>query len=131
MPHEILQKEDLDLENWVQDIMDENYCTIKQIEPRLMVQRYNGQTYEQALPYLRGICITRQNITSFHFHAFENGYRNVINNDLELAVTFGSGNLLQLYINGEIHGELKYAHELQNVYFKLAGHCLQVSLYGS
>lgn len=101
MPHEILQKEDLDLENWVQDIMDGNYCTIKQIEPRLIVQRYNGQTYEQALSYLRGICITRQNITSFHFHAFENGYRNVINNDLELAVTFGSGNLLQLYINGK------------------------------
>jgi hypothetical protein len=115
--------------NWVVYLPERNYCTIKSLSPKLILEGAL-QNYSSTLERIDKIKITEDKLQVCGFDVQNHISIKKSNNDIYVAVAFLPPGVYKLYKNDEEFCEVQFIHQVQNAYYKITGELLRGNLYG-
>jgi len=115
--------------NWVIYFPEGNYCTIKSLSPKLILEGAL-QNYPSTIECIGKIEITEDKLQVCGFDIQYPRFIKKFNNEIYVALVFSSSGVYRLYKNDEEFCEVQFIHQVQNAYHKITGELLRGNLYG-
>lgn len=120
---------ELHVGNWVVYLPEGNYCTIKSISSKLVLEGAL-ECYHSTIEQISKIEITRDKLQVCGFNVQHPRFIKKFNAEICVAVDLSSSGVHRLYKNGEEFCKVQYIHQVQNAYYKITGELLRGNLYG-
>ncbi len=117
------------LGNWVVHVPEENYCTIKSLSPKLVLQGAL-QDYTSTIEQIGKIKITRDKLQVCGFEVDNRFFIKSSEKGICVAIVFFKSGIHKLCKNDEEFCNVQFIHEVQNAYYEITGELLQGNLYG-
>src|SRR5882724_5570697 len=113
--------------NWVVYLPERNYCTIKSLSPKLILEGAL-QNYPSTIEGIGKIEITEDKLQVCGFDVQYPRFIKNFNNEIYVALVFSSSGVYRLYKNDEEFCEVQFIHQVQNAYYKITGELLRGNL---
>ena len=115
--------------NWVVYLPEGNYCTIKSLSPKLILEGAL-QNYPCTIRDIGKIEITEDKLQVCGFDAQYPSFIKNSNSKICVAVVFSFSRVHKLYRNDEEFCKVQFIHQVQNAYYKITGELLRGNLFG-
>ena len=117
--------------NWVVYLPERNYCTIKSLSPKLILEgALPLQNYITTIERIGKIKITEDKLQVCGFNVQYPRFIKNFNNEICVGLVFSSLGVYTLYKNDEEFCKVQFIHQVQNAYYKITGELLGGNLYG-
>ena len=117
--------------NWVVYLPEGNYCTIKSLSPKLILEgALPLQNYHCTIEHIDKIEITEYRLQVCGFVVKYPVFIKEFNDEIYVALNFSSLGVHRLYKNDKEFCKVRFIHEVQNAYYKITGELLGGNLYG-
>lgn len=115
--------------NWVRDIQEGNYCTIKSLYPELILSGA-VKDYPSTIESIGKIEITEDKLQVCGFDIQDSRCIKKSVNDISVVLEPKKLGIYTIYSNDEEFGRVRFIHQVQNAYFDITGELLEGNLYG-
>lgn len=115
--------------NWVLYLPQDNYCTIKSLEPELIL-KWALRECPSIFNHIGKVKITQYKLQVCEFDVQDNIFTKNFNNEICVALFLSSPGVYKLYKNEQEVCEVQFIHQVQNAYYEITGELLQGNLYG-
>lgn len=115
--------------NWVVYLPEDNYCTIKSLSPKLILEGAL-QNYSTTIHLIGKIKITEDKLRVCGFRGQENIFIKNSSNEIRVALFLSSPGVYTLCKNEQEFCSVQFIHQVQNAYHEITGELLRGNLYG-